>query len=126
MSEVIGKVKCRVCENEDNSFCKVKQCTVRTNKARHCKAFIMNESKIKVKLKPKSVERPDWYWNRKQVIKDLKKEAIREQQAKEIDAQNGNTKWMDATYLEVKQIDEYNTFTDKGRDYRPGSEYKKI
>ena len=79
MSKEIGKVKCRVCDNEDKGVCKVKQCTVKTNKARHCQAFIMNDSKIKVSVKPNSVMRPDWYWNRKEIIKQLK---VEEQKAK--------------------------------------------
>lgn len=48
------------------------------------------------------------------------------QQVVEINARNGDTKWMDATDLEIKRIDEYETFRDKGKDYRPGPEYKKI
>ena len=39
---------------------------------------------------------------------------------------NGNTKWADATTLELNQIDEYKAFTDKGKVYRPGADYKKI
>ena len=88
MSKVIGKVKCRVCENEDNGVCKVKQCAVKTNKSRHCEAFIMNENKIKISVKPKSQMRPDWYWNRKQVIKELKKEAARAKQMQKVDLEN--------------------------------------
>jgi hypothetical protein len=36
------------------------------------------------------------------------------EQAKRIDAKNGNTLWGDATILELNQIDEYVTFVDKG------------
>ena len=88
MPKELGKVKCRVCENEANGFCKVKQCAVKTNKARHCQAFIMNENKIKVSIKPKSVVRPDWYWNRKEVIRELKKEAEIAKQAQKVDFEN--------------------------------------
>jgi hypothetical protein len=31
-----------------------------------------------------------------------------------LDERNGNTKWQDATKLELAQLDEYNTFEDKG------------
>ena len=72
MLKEIGKVKCRVCDNEDKGFCKIKQCTIKINKARHCQAFIMNESKIRVSVKPNSVMRPDWYWNKKEAIKVFK------------------------------------------------------
>jgi hypothetical protein len=36
------------------------------------------------------------------------------EQAKRLDQKNGNTKWGDATVLELGQIDEYTTFIDKG------------
>ena len=48
------------------------------------------------------------------------------QQAVEIDKENGNTKWQDCTSLELKQIDDYATFVDKGRGYIPGPGWKKI
>jgi hypothetical protein len=44
----------------------------------------------------------------------------------ELDARNGNTKWRDAELVELEQIDEYQTFTDKGKGYRPDKEYKRI
>ena len=55
MSEIIGKVKCRVCENEKDGFCKVKKCSIKLNKSRHCQAFIMDNAKIKVSVKPETV-----------------------------------------------------------------------
>jgi hypothetical protein len=48
----------------------------------------MNESKIKVSIKPKSVERPDWYWNRKEAIKELKREEQAAKQAQKVDFDN--------------------------------------
>ena len=47
-------------------------------------------------------------------------------QAMELDRANGNTRWADAEVLELKQVDEYETFTDKGKEYRPPDDYKKI
>jgi hypothetical protein len=47
-------------------------------------------------------------------------------QAIELDKENGNTKWQDCTDLELNQIDEYQTFIDKGKGYKPGPEYKRI
>ena len=48
------------------------------------------------------------------------------QHAMEIDAANGNNKWREAELIELGQIDEYNSFVDKGVGYKPGPEYKKI
>lgn len=47
-------------------------------------------------------------------------------QALELDDRNGNTKWADATSKELREIDEYETFNDKGKGYRPPPDYKKI
>ncbi len=45
-----------------------------------------------------------------------------------LDERNNNTKWKDAVDLELKQIDDYNTFEDKGHKSQvgPPSGYKKI
>ena len=48
------------------------------------------------------------------------------EQAMELDKRNGNTRWRDAELLELQQIDEYETFINKGRGYVPGPGYKKI
>jgi len=48
------------------------------------------------------------------------------EQAMEMDRENGNTKWFDAEQAELSQIDEYDTFTDKGEGYTPSQDYKKI
>ena len=48
------------------------------------------------------------------------------QQAMELDAANRKTKWRDSETLELDQIDEYETFIDKGPNYRPPPNYKKI
>ena len=47
-------------------------------------------------------------------------------QAVQIDKDNNNTKWQDCTKLELNQIDKYDTFVDKGPDWRPPDDYKKI
>ena len=47
-------------------------------------------------------------------------------QAMELDRQNGNTRWKDAETVELKQIDDYKSFLDKGKGYNPGPDYKKI
>ena len=48
------------------------------------------------------------------------------EQAMELDRQNGNTKWRDSEKEELVCIDNYHAFIDKGKDYDPGSGYKKI
>ncbi len=48
------------------------------------------------------------------------------QQAMDLDRANGNTKWRDSELLELKQIDDYNTFLDKGKDWKAPSDYQKI
>jgi len=47
-------------------------------------------------------------------------------QAIELDTKNGNTKWQDAEALEISQLDDYETFFDKGQDALPPAGYKKI
>lgn len=49
------------------------------------------------------------------------------QHARELDVQNGNNKWQDATVLEMAQLEEYNTFKDLGyKVSAPPGGYKKI
>jgi len=47
-------------------------------------------------------------------------------EAMELDHMNGNTMWRDAEITELKQIDEYKSFIDKGVGFNPGSDFKKI
>ena len=47
-------------------------------------------------------------------------------EAMEFDKRNGNTRWRDSEKIELAQIDDYCTFTDKGIGYRPGPAYKRI
>jgi hypothetical protein len=47
------------------------------------------------------------------------------EQAVSIDEDNKNTKWQDSTEKEFREIDEYETFNDKGKGYQPGPEYKR-
>ena len=47
-------------------------------------------------------------------------------QAIEIDHRNGNTKWQDAEALEMVQLQEYQTFIDKGKGSPTPDGYKKI
>ena len=48
------------------------------------------------------------------------------QQAQQLDKENGNTKWTECTKLELDQIDDYDTFEDKGTDWEPSKGFKKI
>ena len=43
------KVKCSVCGNELDSFCKIKKTRINKNKSRKCEAYIYDESKLKAK-----------------------------------------------------------------------------
>ncbi len=43
------KVKCKVCANEVSKICKIKKNSVSLNKARKCKAYVYDESKLRVK-----------------------------------------------------------------------------
>ena len=47
-------------------------------------------------------------------------------QAVKLDEKAGNTKWQDATKLEMGQLDEYDTFKDHGLNGKPPDNYKKI
>ena len=47
-------------------------------------------------------------------------------QAMELDRRNGNTKWQEAIDKEFAQVDEYDTFIDKGFNWNPGGDYTKI
>jgi Reverse transcriptase (RNA-dependent DNA polymerase) len=44
----------------------------------------------------------------------------------ELDAKNRNTKWRDAELVQLAQINEYKTFSDRGKWYYPGADYKRI
>ena len=48
------------------------------------------------------------------------------EQAMEIDRKNGNTRWQDSEKLEMEQLQEYQTFIDKGKGAEAPSGYKKI
>ena len=48
------------------------------------------------------------------------------QQAVDIDAKNGDTRWQEAEALETKQLCDYETFFDKGKHALPPMGYKKI
>jgi len=68
------KVKCRVCDNEDRGFCKVKKVKVKINKARVCEAYIYNESKLKTKEK---VDTTRILYAEQQAIKKQQKEELK-------------------------------------------------
>jgi hypothetical protein len=47
-------------------------------------------------------------------------------EAVRLDEENKNRLWQDSVDTEFEQVDEYETFEDKGVGYRPPSDYKKI
>ena len=44
----------------------------------------------------------------------------------ELDRKHGNNKWQEAIDKEFAQVDEYDTFIDKGFNWKPGEDYTKI
>ena len=48
------------------------------------------------------------------------------EQAMELDRRSGNNRWQEAIDKEFAQVDEYDTFVDKGFDWKPGKDYTKI
>lgn len=77
----ITRVRCRVCENEEDSYCTIKKCKIRGNKSRICVSFRMNSSKVRIKTKIPSQFRPDWYWDRKEYKKVMKEARLKAEQA---------------------------------------------
>ena len=47
-------------------------------------------------------------------------------QAMQFDKDNGNHLWRETEEKELAQVDEYDTFIDKGKGYHPGTGWKKI
>ncbi len=43
------KVKCMVCEHEDDSFCSIKKCKIKVNKSRTCNIFEFTSEKVRIK-----------------------------------------------------------------------------
>lgn len=81
-------VVCALCRNEFNRRCVRKNNKVKINKPRHCDLYEESTDKrdlmeAKRANKPQSILRPDWYWDRKEYMKELRKEA-REQVLKEM------------------------------------------
>jgi hypothetical protein len=49
MEEIMAKVRCKACQNEEATYCVVKKTSVAINKPRKCEAFILAENKVKAK-----------------------------------------------------------------------------
>ncbi len=47
-------------------------------------------------------------------------------QAMEFDLANGNDKWQKSVDIELGAVDSMDTFTDKGKGFKPGPDYKRI
>ncbi len=43
------KVKCIVCEHEDDNFCSIKKCKIKANKSRTCNVFKFTPGKVRIK-----------------------------------------------------------------------------
>jgi len=76
----MSKVMCMFCKSEIEGRCVKKSNKVHIKKKRLCNLYEDDDAKIqsiaerKLKFsKPKSYFRPDWYWDRKNFIKKMKK-----------------------------------------------------
>lgn len=67
------KVTCNSCLYQTNSFCDFKKHKVRIKKRRVCDKFKRDNNKITFKQPIPTVRRPDWYWNKEERKKILKK-----------------------------------------------------
>ena len=47
----MSRVKCKVCSNEQHSFCNAKNAKIHPNKSRTCKEFDYDATKVKVRQK---------------------------------------------------------------------------
>lgn len=72
------KVRCNICENELNGFCKVKKISVKVNKKRTCEAYIYKESKVKAK---QDIPKIRISYSEQQDIRKKQKEAIKQLRA---------------------------------------------
>ena len=82
----MAKVRCKVCGHEKQGYCPIKKTKVRTNKARMCKSFTYDVSKVKIKHELIAELRPDWFHDRRGAINKMKKQQklLEEQRKKEM------------------------------------------
>jgi hypothetical protein len=81
MEVIMVKVQCRFCKFESSRICSKKGRGVNIKKKRECKFYQDDANKLQSAAerrlnssKPEVTFRPDWYWNRKEVLKKLKEE----------------------------------------------------
>jgi uncharacterized protein YnzC (UPF0291/DUF896 family) len=88
----INKVSCATCKFIVGHVCTKKKVGIKLSTLRRCffyeedsakvNAFIENE-KEKELNKPEVMTRPDWFWDRKKYLKEIKEQAKKEQAQKE-------------------------------------------
>lgn len=78
------KVKCALCMNQVDRYCKVKKTLINLNKKRICDRYKFDEKKVKERYEIPSEMRPDWFWNRKELINKHKKEQKKIEEARKI------------------------------------------
>lgn len=80
-------VKCNICGNELEGYCKIKKTSIKPNKARQCESYNFDSTKVKTAIPIYTELRPDWYWNRKEVINKAKKELKKIEEGRKINPQ---------------------------------------
>ena len=81
----MSKVRCGVCENENDGICSIKKVGVRINKPRNCGDYVYNEGKLKVKHNIPTVK---FGYKEQQEEKVKKKEEIEEYKNQYLKNQN--------------------------------------
>lgn len=78
----MDKVICAICHFEVNKKCIKKNSTVKLNKKRSCGMYEEDENKLKIINARKSdipaSKRPSWFWDRKEYVKEKKRQSARE------------------------------------------------
>lgn len=85
---IMSRVICAICHFEIDKKCIKKNMTVKLNKRRTCDMYEEDENKLRIinarKSDLPSSARPGWFWNRKEYVKEKKKQAAKEQMKKRI------------------------------------------
>jgi len=78
----MGRIVCALCKFENNGRCVEKNATVKLNKRRACSFYQEDENKLNfVKKRQNELslsQRPDWFWDRKEYVKERKRIAAEE------------------------------------------------
>lgn len=78
------RVKCSVCVYQTNGYCSIKKVSVSPNKKRDCDYYSFDKTKVKESKPIASELRPDWYWNRKELLSKHRRELKKIEEGKKI------------------------------------------